>query len=182
MTLTLPFLLPAVDVPPLLIAVNHALTPGGSLHLLLIDPMPRSGTLGRHMRAWLRMNLLPNIERSFRCANPTTLFPEWLAAASLRGKGSTITTTKFFANPARVHLEASSDLQNSTNKDHETRVKKAEIRSITGRSLWKTIWGPFVSKGVRMWWDEPICAEECVELGTIWEYHFIEGVKDAEAA
>lgn len=182
MTFTLPALLPAVDIPPLLTAVNHALLPGGSLHLLLIDPMPRPGTLGRHMRCWLRNNLLPNIERTFRCANPTTLFPEWLAAASLRGKGSTITTTKFFANPARVHLEAFSDGQEVTNNDQETRVKKAEIRSLTGRTLWKMIWGPFVSKGAKMWWDEPICAAQCVELGTIWEYHFIEGVKDAEAA
>lgn len=135
------------------------------------------------MRVWLRTNLLPNIERAFRCANPSTLFPEWLAAASLRGKGSTITTTKFYANPASVHIEASAaNDQHSTHDDHETRVKKAEIRSLTGRTLWKMIWGSFVSKGSRMWWDDPVCAEECVELGTIWEYHFIEGVKDAEVA
>ena len=186
MSLTLPSLLPAVDIPPLLARVNQSLAMGGSFNLLLIDSMPRAGTLGRHMRAWLRTYLLPNVERSFRCQNPATLFPEWLASASLRGKGSTITTTKFFANPDRIQIEASLSLSEGADApasdDYRTRIKKAQIRSLTGRTLWQLIWGGFVSKGATKWWDDPFCQKECIELGTIWEYHFIEGVKDAEVS
>lgn len=138
------------------------------------------------MRSWLRDHLLTNLERTFRCASPTKLFPDWLAEASLRGNGSTITKTRFFANPASVKLHASSDvavddlLDPSFKTAHEGRVAKAEVRSLAGRFLWKHIWGPFVT-GNNWWWDEPVCVAECLELGTIWEYQIIDGVKDCSA-
>lgn len=43
--------------------------------------------------------------------------------------------------------------------------------------LWTEVWGPFVTAD-SWWWDDAACVDECVELGTFWEYHMIEAVKD----
>lgn len=82
----------------------------------------------------------------------------------------------------------------------ELRVK-AELRCLVGRMLWKDIWGPYTrpSQGVKgherkndgsdqgdsseikskWWWDDEACMAECLQLGTFWEYHTIEAVREA---
>lgn len=58
-------------------------------------------------------------------------------------------------------------------KHQETR---AELRSLVGRMLWREVWGEFVT-AKNWWWDDPVCMKECLELGTFWEYHYIQGVR-----
>lgn len=136
------------------------------------------------MHSWLCNHLLANLDRTFRCANPAKLFPGWLANASLRGDGSTITKTRFFANPASARLYAAPDVaMNYSMSDlpfkptQSELVAKAEARSLAGRLLWKHIWGPFVTSD-KCWWDDPMCISECLALGTLWEYQIINAVKD----
>lgn len=179
-SLCLPSMCPAAEIPDLLKAVSGCLKTGAALRLVLIDPVPRIGTYGPLMRAWLRENLLSNLERNFRCTKPCKSFPEWLGDAGLRGPNSSRTVTKFFAVPSCVQ-----DYNNETmgigggQKEPcvMDKLAKAEIRSYLGRELWKEVWGSFVT-GAEMWWDDPDCVAECVQLGTIWEYQFIEGVRD----
>ena len=140
------------------------------------------------MSFWIQHHLLRNLERTFRCANPTRLFPDWLADASLRGDGSTITKTRVFANPASVRLHAAPELSTdclvndpSFKPAQEERVAKAEVRSLAGRLLWKHIWGPFVTSD-KWWWDDPVCVSECLALGTMWEYQIIDAIKDGSTA
>ncbi|KAK7425393.1 hypothetical protein QQZ08_008072 [Neonectria magnoliae] len=158
--------------------ICKALKHEGSLHLTLIDPLPCAGTLGHRMRTWLEEHLLLNLEKHFRCMNPSRLFPDWLAEASLRGRGSTITTAKFYAVPTSVrHPDGDSDpFVDQVYSDSEV---KAELRSLVGRMLWLEVWGAYVT-AERWWWEEEGCVEECLELGTFWEYKMIEGVKDSQ--
>ncbi len=71
---------------------------GGTLHLTILDPSPLPATLGPRLRQWLDNHLILNLERQFRCINPSRLFPIWLADAGLRAEGSTIVTMRFFAS------------------------------------------------------------------------------------
>ena len=77
----LPGLVPASDIPAVLRNMHRALTPQGTLHLLLIDPMPARAVMGPRLQAWLDEHLLLNLERLFRCTSPTRLFPTWLRDA-----------------------------------------------------------------------------------------------------
>jgi hypothetical protein len=82
----------------------------------------------------------------------------------------------------------------------ELRVK-AELRCLVGRMLWKEIWGPCTRSSQKSeahdgqkdrndqeksteteskwWWDDEACMAECLQLGTFWEYHTIEAVRDS---
>lgn len=107
-----------------------------------------------------------NLERQFRCINPTRLFPVWLADAGLRGEGSTIINVIFSAIIA----------EDDTFPDADEKMKW-ELKSVVGRMLWKEMWGAFVEAD-RWWWEDDEIVEECVKLGTSWEWTVIEGVKE----
>lgn len=85
-----------------------------------------------------------------------------MADARLRADGSVISRVKFDAVYRPVE---------------GGRIAEAELRSTVGRKLWQEVWGPFVL-GAEWWWDDAACVEECVELGTYFEYSLIEAVKD----
>lgn len=159
--------------------IARCLKPGGTLQLTLVDPLPLPGTLGPHMRSWLQNNLITNLEKNQRCSNPRKAFPPWLADAGLRGQGSSLTTTKFYAIPTCVVNSRKCLLEESglpIGKACHEKLVKAEIRSHIGRLLWAEVWGPFVTAS-KWWWEDPVCVEECVELKTIWKYYFIESRK-----
>ncbi|PNH65160.1 hypothetical protein VD0002_g3752 [Verticillium dahliae] len=104
--------------------------------------------------------------------NPSKLFPIWLADASLRAEGSTITTVKFLAvaspDPEGVEAEG---LRRSE------RSVKQELRSLVGRLLWMDVWGNYIAAD-GWWWDDPAIVQECQQMRTSWEYCVIEAVKD----
>lgn len=167
-SLSLPSLHPAHEISALLNNISKSLNPGGSLNLIIIDPMPIAATTGPHLRHWLITNLLSNLAQASRCRNPSRWVYKWFHDANLRGAGSLLNSVKAFAV-----YERSSHISKSDN------VIKAEIRSHVGRWLWKEVWGEFVTGG-KWWWDDPLCVQECKELGTIWEYIRVEGVRGAE--
>ncbi|KAK0651762.1 hypothetical protein B0T16DRAFT_454187 [Cercophora newfieldiana] len=160
--LCMPSMMPSQDIPRLLRSVHRCLAPKGSLHLTVIDPSPATHSLGPKMRHWLDQNLILHLEAQFRCISPSRLLPAWLADARLRADGSVISRMKCYAvcKPGQngVGIEA-------------------QLRSTVGRKLWQEVWGGFVL-GANWWWDDPECVEECMELGTYFEYSLIEAVKD----
>ncbi|KAK1469546.1 hypothetical protein CMEL01_01313 [Colletotrichum melonis] len=173
-SLALPALLPSPEVPSLLKNVHRCLAAGGAFHLTLIDPLPVTSTLGPLMRSWIEENLIFNLEKNFRCMNPSKLFPLWLADASLRAEGSTITTVRFSAIPP-------TDRSDTATTDAEVLADKAvkqELRSIVGRMLWREVWGQYITAD-QWWWENPRIVEECEQLKTAWEYSIIEAVKEA---
>ncbi|RBR27185.1 uncharacterized protein FIESC28_00048 [Fusarium coffeatum] len=178
-SLSLPSVSPSNDIPGVLKNISKCLRVGGSLHLTLIDPLPCAGTLGHRMRSWLEEHLLINLERHFRCTNPSKLFPDWMGDAGLRGQGSTLTTSKFYAVSASIRSQVD-DNDPFVEKVPSEREVKAEVRSIIGRLLWMEVWGNFVT-GEKWWWEDEGCVNECLQLGTVWDYHIIEGVKQEEA-
>lgn len=175
-SLSMPAICSSPDIPGVLKNICKSLKQGGSLQLTLIDPLPCAGTLGQRMRTWLEEHLLLNLERHFRCMNPSKLFPDWLGEVSLRGRGSTLTTAKFFAIPTSVRY-SDGDSDPFVDRARSGREVKAELRSLVGRMLWMEVWGAFVT-AEKWWWEDEKCVEECLELGTFWEYKMIEGVKD----
>ncbi|OHW96659.1 hypothetical protein CSPAE12_04694 [Colletotrichum incanum] len=173
-SLALPALLPSPEVPGLLKNVHRCLAVGGALHLTLIDPLPITSTLGPLMRSWIEENLIFNLEKNFRCMNPSKLFPLWLADASLRGEGSTITTVKFCAMPPIDRP----DTATTDGEQIAERAVKQELRSMVGRMLWREVWGQFITAN-QWWWEQPDIVAECEQLKTAWEYSIIEAVKNA---
>ncbi|GKT66699.1 hypothetical protein ColTof4_04189 [Colletotrichum tofieldiae] len=173
-SLALPALLPSPEVPGLLKNVHRCLAVGGALHLTLIDPLPITNTLGPLMRSWIEENLIFNLEKNFRCMNPSKLFPLWLADASLRGEGSTITTVRFCAMPPIDRP----DTATTDTEQIADRAVKQELRSMVGRMLWREVWGQFITAN-RWWWEQPDIVAECEQLKTAWEYSIIEAVKNA---
>jgi hypothetical protein len=99
--------------------------------------------------------------------------------AGLRGQGSTLTTSKFYAVSASIRSQVD-DNDPFIEKVPSEREVKAEVRSIIGRLLWMEVWGNFVT-GEKWWWEDEGCVNECLQLGTVWDYHIIEGVKQEEA-
>ncbi|KAH6994874.1 hypothetical protein EDB80DRAFT_652774 [Ilyonectria destructans] len=175
-SLSMPAICSSPDIPGVLKNICKSLKQGGSLQLTLIDPLPCAGTLGQRMRTWLEEHLLLNLERHFQCMNPSKLFPDWLGEASLRGRGSTLTKAKFFAIPTSIRY-SDGDSDPFVDRERSGREVKAELRSLVGRMLWMEVWGAFVT-AEKWWWEDEKCVEECLELGTFWEYKMIEGVKD----
>lgn len=173
-SLILPSLCRELDIPTALSNINRSLTPGGIYHLLVIDPIPNTDALGENMRAWFRNNLLLNLKLKSRCLTPSFTFPQALGEASLRGPGSTLTTTKFYANPQNIR-HSSWATRSERDRTAEGKETRAELRSIVGRMLWREVWGEFVTSDT-WWWDDDACMQECLELGTFWEYHSIQAV------
>lgn len=215
----LPSLLPASSIPSILSECHRVLaspslpgnssqatiTPsnsnafeskGGTLHLTILDPSPLPGTLGPRLRTWLDNHLVLNLEKQFRCINPSRLLPDWLADAGLRAEGSTVTYVKFFASvPSVAWSGCSSSAASRTGSEEEIRDTaedveyerqrdkeredgrvKQELKSVVGRMLWKEIWGSFVV-GEKWWWDDESVVDECERMGTVWEYAVIDAVK-----
>ncbi|KEY65939.1 hypothetical protein S7711_07744 [Stachybotrys chartarum IBT 7711] len=164
------------EIPRMLANVSKCLRPGGVCELTLIDPMPRLATLGRHLQAWLERNLMVNLARQLKCVSPGFAFPEWLGQAGLRAAGSKLTTVKFFAIPESIFEDHDNNADSVTYEQQKLQETKAEVRSLAGRTLWMEVWGPYVT-AEKWWWEDPVCVDECLQLGTIWEYHLIEGVK-----
>ncbi|KAF5582309.1 hypothetical protein FPCIR_9625 [Fusarium pseudocircinatum] len=177
-SLSLPAVCSSPEIPEVLKNISTSLRVGGSLQLTLIDPLPCASTLGHRMRAWLQENLLINLERHFKCTNPSRLFPEWMGDAGLRGQGSTLTTSKFYAVSASIRSQADHS-DPFIDRIPSEREVKAEVRSIIGRLLWMEVWGSFVT-GDKWWWEDEGCVNECLQLGTVWEYHMIDGVKQGQ--
>ena len=176
--LSLPSLCPSPDIVGILRNIHHCLQPGGVLRITLVDPLPCAHTLGRHLRRWLDDNLVVNLEEAHRCAHPTRLFSRWLGQASLRGPGSAVMAAKFFAMPQSVSLDRRVDPDAGAEAVRALRETKAELRALVGRMLWCEVWGRFVTAD-KMWWDDPVCVKECLDMGTFWQYHIIEAVKEA---
>jgi hypothetical protein len=57
----------------------------------------------------------------------------------------------------------------------KTDVNK-ELRCLMIRLLWQEVWGRFV-KATQWWWDDEDIVQECVELGTHWQYSHIVAVR-----
>ncbi|TVY49783.1 hypothetical protein LCER1_G008132 [Lachnellula cervina] len=151
----------------------------GILHLTILDPSPIPSTLGPILRAWLDIHLILNLEKQFRCINPSRLFPIWLEDAGLRAEGSTRLTVCFLAS---VNAKEAEDLlvdQDSTSSDavDKSAIVKQELKSVVGRMLWKEIWGSYVQAD-RWWWEDTSIIEECEKMGTCWEYAVIQAVKE----
>ncbi|KAK3359371.1 hypothetical protein B0T25DRAFT_494802 [Lasiosphaeria hispida] len=171
-SLTLPSLMPSQDIPPMLRNIHRCLAPEGVLYLTLIDPSPATKSIGPHMRQWLEENLLLNLESQFRCISPSRLLPVWLASAKLRGQGSTISRMKF---PAICPLRPANG---SSAAEKKEKGIGDELRATVGRKLWQEIWGKFVH-GHSWWWEDQACVEECLQLGTYFEWSLVEAVKDS---
>jgi len=157
----MPALFPSTDIPPFLRHINRCLAPGGALHLTIIDPQPVSASMGPKLRQWLFTHLLINLEQAFRTTWPSETFPAWLAVGHLRGKGSTIATITVPAVPE---------------SPDKTDVK-TELRCLVTRLLWQEVWGGFVHAS-RWWWEEEDIVQECIDLGTHWQYSHIIAVKE----
>ncbi|KAG8415260.1 hypothetical protein J3458_009122 [Metarhizium acridum] len=174
-SMTLPSLCRESDIPTVLNNINKCLRSGGVYHLLLIDPIPNTDALGKNMRAWFRNHLLQRLRQQSRCLTPSYIFPKALGESSLRGHGSTLTTTKFYANPRNIS-RSQDETDEEARQEREGKETRAELRSIVGRMLWREVWGEFVTSDT-WWWEDPDCMQECLELGTFWEYYSIQAVK-----
>ncbi|XP_044721901.1 uncharacterized protein HRG_04816 [Hirsutella rhossiliensis] len=173
--LSLPSLCSSQDLRGIMQNVSSSLKPGGTFYLVVINPLPCVDTLGRRLRMWLEEHLVANLEKKSRCTNPTAQLPRWLGEVSLRGAGSILTAVKFYATAENVR-RMPRDPDPAVEKLYAERKTKAELRSLVGRMLWRTVWGEHVTAN-SWWWDDRACVDECVELGTFWEYQLIEAVK-----
>ncbi|KAK4179079.1 hypothetical protein QBC36DRAFT_87452 [Triangularia setosa] len=178
--LSMPSLLASQEIPQLLRKIYHCLAPRGALHLVVINPSPVAHSLGPHMREWLEENLTTNLEAEFRCVTPSRVFPRWLEAAKLNGPNSVITKSKFQAIPPSqsCNENGKGKAKEMGAQDEETMVME-DLRSVVGRMLWQEVWAKNV-RGAAWWWQIPECVEECIQLGTHWEYSVIEATKENE--
>ncbi|KAM0178929.1 hypothetical protein ACHAPF_003269 [Botrytis cinerea] len=180
----LPSLLPSSSIPSILKECHRTLTSSrtstseipasptatsglgttqpGILYLTILDPCPVPSSLGPRLRSWLDTHLTVNLEKQFRCLNPTRLFPLWLADAGLWAEGSCTSSLKFLACVGIVNGEEQVEWQ---------------LKSAVGRMLWKDMWGTYVEGG-KWWWDDAAIVEECERMGTCWAGSIIEAVKE----
>lgn len=179
---------PLIPVSPTLPAIFNSYsrskpskpTPGGSLHLTIIDPAPIQATIGPQLRAWLDTYLMINLNRQFRCTLPSRLIPVWLADIGLNGEGSTNIHVRFYASVVNTIPPSGNSNSNSNNTKGDSFGNDEHIslkmKSIVGRMLWKEVWGSFVL-GKNWWWEDENIIKECERLGTCWEYSVIEAFK-----
>ncbi|KAI0377453.1 hypothetical protein F5Y04DRAFT_291798 [Hypomontagnella monticulosa] len=163
--LHMPALFASTEIPVLLRHIYRCLIPGGTLQLTIIDPQPVSSSMGPKLRQWLFDKLLVQLEQECRTTYPSGTFPAWLAVAKLRGHGSTLTTVSVNA----VHERAERTRSTQSPAQHE-------LRCLVTRMLWQEIWGRFV-QAERWWWEEEDIIQECIEMGTFWQYSHIVAVK-----
>lgn len=157
--------------------VYSSLKEKGAFKLTVIDPLPYAETLGEKMRSWLEENLLRNLEQNSRCVEPSRLLPKLLGEAGLRGKGSRRTKIKFYALRASAIGLEYHDPDPCIERLRVEKEAKAELRSAVGRMLWLQVWGKYINGPTTWWWNDEECLEECLRLGTFWEYHVIEAIK-----
>ncbi|TEY61337.1 hypothetical protein BOTCAL_0170g00030 [Botryotinia calthae] len=180
----LPSLLPSSSIPSILKECHRTLTSSrtstseipasptaisglgttqpGIIYLTVLDPCPVPSSLGPRLRSWLDTHLTVNLEKQFRCLNPTRLFPLWLADTGLWAEGSCTSSLKFLACVGIVNGEEQVEWQ---------------LKSAVGRMLWKEMWGTYVEGG-KWWWDDAAIVEECERMGTCWAGSIIEAVKE----
>ncbi|KAG5913749.1 hypothetical protein E4U53_004787 [Claviceps sorghi] len=174
-SMLLPALCTESEMLTVLHSINRCLKPGGSLYLTVIDSIPHVDAFGAKMRAWFMKNIVLNLQQQSRGLNPSLSLPDLLARASLRGAGSILTTTQFYANPQNIGRHGA-EHDGTSKSAREDKKVRAELRSMAGRMLWKEVWGQFVTSDT-WWWEEDDCMQECLELGTFWEYHCVQAVK-----
>ncbi|KAI8649855.1 hypothetical protein NCS56_01436300 [Fusarium sp. Ph1] len=170
-SLRLPLSTPSQEIPGVLKNIHRCLKPNGALHLVLVDPLPLTSSLGPLLRAWIEHNLLLNLETNFRCMNPSRLLPIWLENASLHIEGR-ITSTQFSAVPLDEQ-----QLTPAENSHPSEDTIKQELRNIVGRMLWMEVWGEYITVDT-WWWEDSEIIEECVRLQTTWEWRLITACKD----
>lgn len=170
--LSLPSLVPGIEIRRLLQNIHRCLAPGGVLYLTFLDPMPTNSSLGPVMREWFEENLTVNLESDFRCRTPSQLLPGWLKDSKLKGEGSRITKVQFRA----INSERGVMIGGHTSED-EDRTEE-ELRSTVGRMLWQEVWGTYV-RADKWWWEIPECIKECIERGTYFEYSAVQAVKSS---
>ncbi|KAK4199902.1 hypothetical protein QBC40DRAFT_254631 [Triangularia verruculosa] len=177
--LSMPSLLASQEIPQLLRKIYKCLAPRGALHLVVIDPSPVAHSLGPRMRDWLEEHLTINLEAEFRCVTPSRVFPRWLEAAKLNGPSSVTTKSRFQAiAPSQSRNDNGKGKAKEIDPREESEVV-GDIRTIVGRMLWQEVWGKNV-RGTAWWWQIPECVEECIQLGTYWEYSIIQAVKEED--
>lgn len=165
------------DIPNLLRTVHQCLRSDGVFRVTVMDPFPCIHTMGENMFSWMRKYLLKNIEDGGFCKEPYRVLPKYLDSASLRGKGSKCTLSKFYALPENAR-SLQCDPDPSLERLREELETSAELRSFIGRVLWMEVWGRLVSPlPAKWWWEDESCIEECRDLGTFWEFRVIDAVK-----
>lgn len=181
--LSIASVVPSSEIPNLLERIHQVLARGGSLSMVILDPLPNTRSTGPILRQWLDENLIFNLEQQFRCTNPSRNFPVWLQEARLRARGSVITTTRFQAiTPQGLGCHEGGSGQVSGGEEEKEEFEMAtrkELRAVVGRMLWQDIWGAFVTAD-RWWWDVPEIVDECVGLETHWEYSIIMACKESD--
>lgn len=174
--LSIASMVPSQSIPALLQNIHRCLVTGGVLNMTLIDPSPAGGTVGPRLHHWLEENLLVNAERQFRCVNPLKVFPGWLADAGLYAVTSVSSTFRLQAAIPPAGEPGSEASSRYSVVDHDQERVGLELRSTVGKALWKEVWGSFV-KGDNWWWDDEDIIDECLRLGTYWQYGIIEAAK-----
>ncbi len=57
-----------------------------------------------------------------------------------------------------------------------------ELKVVIGRMLWEEMWGKFcvdiAGSEAKRWWEDGEIIEECVRIGTTWEFLVLEAVKE----
>jgi hypothetical protein len=203
--LGLPAVLPSQEIPEFIQNVYKILKMDGILHMVLFDPAPVSASMGPRMRKWLDDNLLFNLETKFRCTKPTKLIPHWCTDAYLQADKSTIKQVKCpvllpklddslgknvgkirdstdsstdSTGSSRSNIYALAETLSMTSDDSEEDKRvKLELQVQIAKVLWKETWGSFVN-AKRWWWEDPECVEECLRLGTYWEYSIVAAKKN----
>lgn len=192
-SLRLPVLLPSSSIPNLLQECHRILSTTGTLNLTIMDPLPRSSTLGPKMTAWLEEHLILKLETQFRCLKPTRLMPIWLQDAGFNMTYSNKRTAS--GNPGTIRITEDMLEESRTSSFSFRAVARGEVgfgggpasgdkkkeelenlASTVGRMLWKEIYGQYVS-GRRWWWEEEAIIEEASQMGTKWDISMIEATK-----
>lgn len=203
--LGLPAVLPSQEIPEFIQNVYKVLKMDGILHVVLFDPTPVAASMGPHMRQWLDDNLLFNLETKFRCTKPTKLVPHWCTDAYLQADKNTIKKIKCpvllpkqdnsldrkggktrdstgsnadSTDSSQSSMHAMAEALSMTSDDSvEDKRLKLDLQVQIAKMLWKETWGSFVNaKG--WWWEDPECVEECLRLGTYWEYSIVAAKKN----
>ncbi|KAL3418569.1 hypothetical protein PVAG01_10285 [Phlyctema vagabunda] len=184
-SMKLPTLLPSSSLPTLLQECHRVLGTNGTLNLLIMDPSPRSSTMGPKMKAWLEDHLILKLETQFRCLKPTKLMPIWLREAGFRIAPTVAPAVPLSAGvePKNTNLkfraiargEGGFGAEGAGPKDRKKNEMEI-LASTVGRMLWREIWGQYVV-GDSWWWQDEAIIEEAYSLGTKWDFTMVEAIK-----
>ncbi|TID20330.1 hypothetical protein E6O75_ATG07790 [Venturia nashicola] len=170
-------LLPASQLPQLLMECYRVLKPGGVLELRLMDATPERGSMGPRLATWLEERLLLGLEREFRCQRPVMMVPRWAAEAGFqplpfRSEADAKNRTSPKSSLGKMGVARSLRLPAATQeRDPGNRDVVAQVGVLVGRALWKDAWGAFVHEDSEesWWWDNADVVEECREWKTVWD-------------